>query len=152
MIIDQIIYTPADVEAESYPIISRKASHGAVTAEMAEAKEGDVVNLNITPDAGYELTELRVINGVYYTMQKTLSLETLNDQKTSLTFIMPDDQVVLQPVFGKSTTPNAIKLIDAEGEQTKTIYGMGGEQRTSLQKGVNIIRTADGKIKKVMVR
>ena len=152
MYIDQIIYTPADVEAEQYQIFVRKANYGIVESQVTGAVEGETVTLIVTPKDGYELKELRVINGVYYTMSKTISIETLDAQSSTLTFTMPDDQVVLQPVFQKATTPNAIQLVNAEGTESTTIYGIGGDQRPLLQRGLNIIRTADGKTKKIMVK
>jgi hypothetical protein len=116
-----------------------------------EAVEGETVTLTVTPNDGYELKELRVINGVYYTMEKTISIETLDPQTSTLTFTMPDDQVVLQPVFHKSSSPSAIRLVSADGSESTVIYGINGQRRQSLQHGVNIIRTTDGKTKKVMV-
>ena len=152
MYIDQIIYTPADVEAEQYQIFVRKANYGTVESQVTGAAEGETVTLNVITQEGYELKELRVINGVYYTMAKTISFDTLNAQSSTLTFTMPDDQVVLQPVFQKATIPNAIQLVNAEGTESTIIYGIGGEPRQSLQPGLNIIRSADGKMKKVMIK
>ncbi len=151
MFIDQIIYTPGDVEPEKYQIFVRKATNGAVEALTGEAAEGETVTFNVVPDEGYELKELRVINGVYYTMAKTISIESFDEQTSTLTFVMPDDQVVLQPVFQKSTKPSGVRVINAEGTESTVIYGIGGDRRQSLQHGVNIIRTADGKARKVMV-
>jgi len=150
--IDQIIYTPADVEAERYLIAVHTANYGSVEPQVTEAAEGETVTLTVTPQSGYELKELRVVNGVYYTMSKTISIETLDAQTSTLTFTMPDDQVVLQPVFQKATAPNAIQLVSADGSQSTAIYGICGDHRPTMSRGLNIVRTADGKTRKVMVK
>ena len=121
MYIDQIIYTPADVEAERYPITIRKSANGSVTARVTEAVEGDVVTLDIAPAEGYRLKELRVINGVYYTMGKTFSLTTYDAEASTLTFVMPDDQVVLQPVFGLATEEDEVYRLDFSGTSDGTL-------------------------------
>ena len=112
MYIDQIIYTPADVEAERYLVTIREAANGTVGSYVSEAAEGDTVTLNISANEGYKLKELRVINGVYYTMGKTLSLASFDAETSTLTFVMPDDQVVLQPVFGLATEKEALYRLD----------------------------------------
>ncbi|MBQ9362746.1 MAG: glycosyl hydrolase family 98 [Bacteroidaceae bacterium] len=152
MYIDQIIYTPADVEPERYQIFVRKADYGTVESQVTEATEGETVTLTVTPKEGYELKELRVINGVYYTMSKTLSIEngTLNIENESnkpqaailkLQFAMPDDQVVLQPVFQKAAIPSAIQLVSADGTETTPIYDLRGQRYNndrSLRPGIYI--------------
>lgn len=112
MYIDQITYTPADMEAERYLIAVRKANYGSVTSQVAEAAEGDTVTLNIAPKDGYRLKELRVVNGVYYTMGKTFSLASYDAENSTLTFVMPDDQVVLQPVFGSIKEMESLYSLD----------------------------------------
>ena len=104
MYIDQIIYTPADVEAEKYQIFVRKANYGSVTADVVEAVEGQTVTLSIEANSGYGLKELRVINGVNFTLGTNISLETLSNGNSQLTFTMPDDIVTLQPIFAKGET------------------------------------------------
>ncbi len=139
--IDQIIYTPADVAPERMHIYVRSAKYGTVESQVDDAIEGETVTLSVKPQSGYALKELRVINGVYYTMAKTLSIETLDPQTSTLTFTMPDDQVVLQPVFEKSTVPDAVELINAEGTESTTIYDLNGRRHDSdrtLRRGIYI--------------
>ena len=50
------------------------------------------------------------------------------------------------------STPDAIRIVNGDGTESTLIYGIGGDRRQSLQQGLNIIRTADGKTKKVMVK
>ncbi len=106
MYIDQIIYAPAGMPAEKFLVTIRSAEHGSLKANVDEAAEGDTVSISVTPDAGYRLKELRIINSVYFTMAKTIEINsqssTLNSQ-SKITFVMPDDNVTLQPVFADAT-------------------------------------------------
>ena len=99
MVIDQVIYTPANMPAEKYLVTVRKANHGTVTPNVNEAAEGETVTLTFTADDGYELKQLKVVNSVFYTMQKTIEVNGGNE----VTFVMPDDNVTLLPVFGLAT-------------------------------------------------
>lgn len=143
--IDQIIYTPADVADERFPIFVRKANYGTVESQATDATEGETVTLTVTPRSGYELKELRVINGVYYTMAKTISIESINQQPSTITFTMPDDQVVLQPVFQKATKPNDIKLVNGEDTDSTVIYNLNGLRHGSNMKPLRGIYIKNGK-------
>ena len=96
MFVDQIIYTPADTEAEKYLVVVRDAPLGVVTSDVDEAVEGQAVTLTVQSEEGCALKELRIVNGVYYTMEKTIAV---TPSATEITFQMPDDNVVIQPVF-----------------------------------------------------
>ncbi len=110
--IDQIYYTPADMEPESFLINIRKGNYGTITADKAEAKEGDIVTVKVTANKGYKLTELRVINGVNYTMGTTINITNYDPETETLTFVMPDDMVTLRPVFGKASAKEALYSLD----------------------------------------
>ena len=127
MYIDQIIYTPADVEAEQYQIFVRKANYGSVTADVTEAAEGQTVTLNIEANSGYGLKELRIINGVNFTMGTNISLETLSDGNSRLTFTMPDDIVTLQPVFAKGeNVVDGVNFVNTDGTKSTVLYNLNG--------------------------
>jgi len=128
MYIDQIIYTPTDVEAEKYQIFVRKANYGSVTADVTEAVEGQTVTLNIEANSGYGLKELRVINGVNFTLGTHISLETLSNGNSRLTFTMPDDIVTLQPVFTKGeNVVDGISIVNANGTESTVVYDLRGQ-------------------------
>jgi len=149
--IDQVIYAPADLEPERYEINVRKANYGSLKPRVTEAEEGETVAIEIEANEGYGLTELAVVNGVNFTMGTTISLETLENGNTLLTFVMPDDMVTLKPTFAKGTNvANGITITNADGSSVIANYGLGGERRQSMGRGINIIRTSDGKVKKVM--
>ena len=96
MYIDQIIYEPVGTPAEKFQIAIRDAANGRVTADVDSAAEGQTVHLTITPDEGFGIKELQVINSVYYTMGKTIPVVK---GATEVTFTMWDDNVVIKPVF-----------------------------------------------------
>ena len=136
MYIDQIIYTPADVEAEKYQIVVRKANYGSLTPRVTEAAEGDTVIIDITANDGYGLKELQVINGVNFTMGTTISLETLANGNTVLTFVMPDDIVTLKPVFakGENVVNSIVTLRNADGTRSSVIYDLSGRRVSTPSK------------------
>ena len=72
-----------------------------MTANIAEAAEGSTVRLTIAPEQGYQLTELRVVNSVFFTQEKTIPVP---EAANTVTFTMPNDNVCLQPVFVDMTS------------------------------------------------
>ena len=107
--IDRISYRPKDVAPMTYYVTVSVDERGTVTPSADEAAEGDTVTLVVKPASGYELKELRVVNSVFYTQDKTLSLDNgglfVDDRQTAargtqrLSFVMPDDNVTLEPVY-----------------------------------------------------
>jgi hypothetical protein len=85
----------------------RNASHGSVVANVDEAAEGDSVRLAVTADEGYQLTELRLVNSVYFTMAKSITVTPGSDE---IAFVMPDDNVTIQPVFTDMTSVYKLDL------------------------------------------
>ena len=136
MYIDQIIYTPADMEAEKYQIFVRKANYGSLTPRCTEAAEGDTVVIDIQANEGYGLKELQVVNGVNFTLGTTINLETLANGNTVLTFVMPDDIVTLKPVFAKGTnvTNSIVTLRNADGMESSAVYNLSGHRVSALSK------------------
>lgn len=98
--IDQIIYIPKGTEEEKFLVTVREAENGVVKADAAEAAEGDKVTLSVTPEKGYALKELKIVNSVFYTMEATIEIE----ESGEISFIMPDDNVTIQPVFEDVTS------------------------------------------------
>jgi hypothetical protein len=96
MYIDQIIYRPVGTPAEKFKVSIREVEHGKVVADVDSAAEGQTVKLTIIPDEGYGVKELRVINSIYYTMEKTIPAAAT---ATEVTFTMPDDNVTIRPQF-----------------------------------------------------
>ena len=106
MYIDQICYRPADVAPMTYFVNIKENEFGTVTADKTEAAEGDTITLTVNAEDGYSLTELRLINSVFYTMEKTIGLSELSNVNypLSISFVMPGDNVTIEPVFTDTNT------------------------------------------------
>ena len=106
--IDQISYRPADVAPMTYYVTVNNDEYGTITPSANEAAEGDTVTLTINTADGYQLKELRVVNSVFFSQEKTLTVEngglfadSLNTKGT-LCFVMPNDNVTLKPVYSEA--------------------------------------------------
>ncbi|MBQ9356949.1 MAG: glycosyl hydrolase family 98 [Prevotella sp.] len=100
--IDQISYRPADVDPMQYDVVVNQAEGGNIIADRATAAEGDTITLTVTPEEGFRLKELRVVNSVFYTMGKTIEVSNVVGPQT-VTFVMPNDNMVLQPKYEDAT-------------------------------------------------
>ncbi len=100
MYIDQIIYTPADIEDEIYNVVIRETESGSITADKTKAAEGETIKLTMETKEGWQLTDILVINSVYYTQGKKIEIP---ENATEITFTMPDDNVTLLPVFKETS-------------------------------------------------
>ena len=109
MTIDQIIYSPVGTPEEKFLVTVRDDENGTVVPDVTEAAEGDVVTLRVEAKPGFQLKELRVVNSVYYTMSKTIALG--NDPET-ITFVMPDDNVTIKPLFADLTSAYKLDFVD----------------------------------------
>ena len=107
--VDQIIYTPSDVEDEKFTVTSREVEHGKVTADKTVAAEGETVKLTVTADDGWQLTELRVVNSVYFTQGKKIPVTA---GATEVSFTMPDDNQTILPVFKDMAAVSKVDFSD----------------------------------------
>ena len=96
MTIDQIIYEPVGTPVEKFKVKVRDADFGHVVADVDSAAIGQTVRLTITPNDGYGIKALNVVNSIFFTQGKTIPVK---DGATEVTFVMPDDNVTIQPVF-----------------------------------------------------
>ena len=96
MTIDQIIYEPVGTPQEKFNVKVRDANFGHVVADVDSAVAGQTVHLTITPEDGYGIKALKVVNSIFFTQGKTIPIEK---GATEVTFVMPDDNVTIQPVF-----------------------------------------------------
>ena len=96
MTIDQVIYEPVATEPEKFLVTVREADFGKVTASTDMAAAGETVKLTITPDEGYAIKELRVINGVFFTQGVTIPV---TPGATEASFTMTDENMTIQPIF-----------------------------------------------------
>ena len=99
-VIDQILYIPKGSEEEKFLVTVRESENGTVKANLSEASEGEKVILTVTPQEGYALKELKIVNSVFYSMSATIEI----GESGEISFIMPDDNVTIQPVFVDTTS------------------------------------------------
>ncbi len=111
MTIDQIIYEPEGTPVEKYRVTVREADFGSVAADVDSIAAGDTVHLAITPEEGYGIKTLRVINGVAFTQGKTIPCEAGD---TEVSFVMPDENVTIQPVFYDMTALYELDFTEVE--------------------------------------
>lgn len=143
-------------------------------APMAYKTFGDFVveDVTATVDAAGEMTfstastegtwtnvtSTAAIGGVTEGSKSSISAftATLSADKSKLivdlTFMTLGSDVNV--VFGKEyTDPTAINtLTTADDNKYVAIYTLGGVRMQRLQRGINIVRTASGKVKKVLVK
>lgn len=104
------------------------------------------------------VTSTAAIGGVSEGSKSSISAftATLSADKSKLivdlTFMTLGSDVNV--VFGKEyTDPTAINtLTTADDNKYVAIYTLGGVRMQNLQRGINIVRTANGKVKKVLVK
>ncbi len=104
------------------------------------------------------VTSTAAIGGVTEGSKSSISAftATLSADKSKLivdlTFMTMGSDVNV--VFGKEyTDPTAINtLTAADDNKYVAIYTLGGVRMQRLQRGINIVRTASGKVKKVLVK
>lgn len=104
------------------------------------------------------VTSTAAIGGVTEGSKSSISAftATLSADKTKLivdlTFMTMGSDVNV--VFGKEyTDPTAINtLTTADDNKYVAIYTLGGVRMQNMQRGINIVRTASGKVKKLLVK
>ena len=112
MTIDQIIYEPVGTPVEKFDVKVLDADFGKVEADVNSAAAGQTVHLTITPNEGYGIKALRIVNSVFFTQGKTIPVE---NGATEATFVMPDDNVTIQPVFYDMTAVYELDYTNVEG-------------------------------------
>ena len=96
MYIDQITFEPAETEREKFDVTVREAEFGSVSADVEEAVAGQTVTLTATPEGSYGLKALKLVNSIFFTEDRRIDFEKGTNV---VTFTMPDDNAVIQPVF-----------------------------------------------------
>ena len=99
MYIDQVVYIPAGIEEEQFAVNVRQVEHGTVTADVETAVEGQKVTLTVIPDEGYALQGWNVVHG---------NVSIGEDGS----FIMPDDNVTVEPIYTDMTAVYALDFTD----------------------------------------
>ena len=109
-VIDQVIYMPKGTPEEKFLVTIREDDGGIITSDFTEAVEGQKVTLTVTPKENFVLKELKIINSVFYTMSETIDINDSGE----ISFIMPDDNVTIQPVFVDMSSVYKLDFTDVE--------------------------------------
>ena len=115
MYIDQVTYQPADTDPLTYSVSVKSAKNGTITPDKTEAAEGDTITLSIAADEGFQLKAIKVVNSVFFVLEHTISLSTLDEEHATLTFVMPHDNVTLEPVFADKSSAYKLDLATTQG-------------------------------------
>ena len=126
--------------------VMSKVDADGVTTFTASTAEGKWVNV----------TSTAAIGGVTEGSKSTLTsfTATLSADKSKfvaeLNFMTMDSDVSV--VFGKQIDTAINTLTTADDNTYVEIYNLGGVRIQHLQRGINIVRTANGKVKKLLVK
>ena len=127
-------------------VMSTVDAETGVTTFATSATEGKWVN--VTPTAA--------IGGVTEGSKSTLTSFTATLSADKLKFVAELNFMTMgsdvSVVFGKQID-TAINTLTTAGDNTYVeIYNLGGVRIQHLQRGINIVRTANGKVKKLLVK
>ena len=107
-------------KAIDYDITLVPSVSGTVTADKETAHVGETVTLTITPDNGYELDQIYVMNG-------ETQLTTVSEGEGIHTFVMPAGNVVISVLFKEATgtdviAPDAVKATTRKVIRNGIVY------------------------------
>lgn len=94
MMVDQVIFSPADEEIEKFDITIKPSEHGSPIASMESAYEGQYVTISANPAEGYALKGWNIIHG---------KIDLKDNGDGTFSFLMPDDIVTLEPIYVDNT-------------------------------------------------
>jgi uncharacterized repeat protein (TIGR02543 family) len=130
---DMTLY--AKWEATEYAVnVSDAIEHGTVTADKQTAAQGETVTLTVTPDNGYQLEALTVMNG------STAVATTPSDVEGIYTFVMPGAPVTVNATFVE--IPSVV-LGDVNGDGEVTTVDITAIYNYLLNGDETFIATSD---------
>ena len=107
----------ATYKAIYYNIILVPSVSGEVTADKETANMGETVTLTVTPDKGYELDKIHVMNG-------TTQVAAVAEGEGIYTFTMPAGNVVVSSLF-KETTSTGVNAPNTTETTTRKVFRDG---------------------------
>lgn len=90
MMIDQVIFTPADQEEDKYDVTIKDVEGGTVYSDYSQAEEGTKVTLTAKTNDGFSLIGWNIIHG---------KIDITDNGDGTFSFIMPEDIVTLEPIY-----------------------------------------------------
>ena len=94
MMVDQVIFSPADEELEKFDITIKSSEHGSPMASVESAYEGQYVTISANPAEGYAFKGWNIIHG---------KIDLTDNGDGTFSFLMPDDIVTLEPIYVDNT-------------------------------------------------
>lgn len=94
MMVDQVIFSPADEEIEKFDITIKPSEHGSPIASVESAYEGQYVTISANPAEGYALKGWNIIHG---------KIDLKDNGDGTFSFLMPEDIVTLEPIYVDNT-------------------------------------------------
>lgn len=119
----------APVKAKKYDVtVNDDIENGTVTVDAARAKAGSTVTITVTPDKGYELKELTVLDSY----KDEVDVEK-GKKDGKFTFDMPKDDVTVDATFKKVKDTSKDEPTEQPEEQpTETPAGDEGQTKIVL--------------------
>ena len=94
MMVDQVIFSPADEELEKFDITIKSSEHGSPIASVESAYEGQYVTISANPAEGYAFKGWNIIHG---------KIDLKDNGDGTFSFLMPEDIVTLEPIYVDNT-------------------------------------------------
>ncbi len=140
--LEDAIAAYADFLNTDYAInVEADANYNVIIVGNSIAKAFDTVTFYVTPAEGYTLSSVNVL------FDET-PIDVVNGEGGSFSFVMPAGDVTLDIVVEEIVTG-----INAVATTTKAqIFNANGMSVKALQKGLNIIKSENGSVQKVMVK
>jgi len=135
-------------EEESYSHSVSKQSHAdnamkflvvSMNNDFFDKAEGVLVKVKVNASG--------VEDGSYTGYLKSIELSRKGTEGEDGLYNLPD--LAFNILVG---APDAIEAINAENTQISEVYSVSGALQNGLQKGVNIVKYANGEVKKVIVK
>ena len=101
MMVDQVIFSPADEEIEKYDINIKSATGGSPISSVSTAQEGETVTIDPNPVEGYSLKAWNIIHG---------KIDLKENEDGTFSFVMPEDIVTLEPIYEDNTVAYKMDL------------------------------------------
>lgn len=101
MMVDQVIFSPADEEIEKYDINIKSATGGSPITSVSTAQEGETVTIDPNPVEGYSLKAWNIIHG---------KIDLKENEDGTFSFVMPEDIVTLEPIYEDNTVAYKMDL------------------------------------------
>ena len=121
---------------------------------LAPFAEGDDENGTVTPEGIFLMTTSDDATTEFFgaAISATFEWQELSENEIKMFFNLEGGSISYEGEFNyKENSETAINGIHAANGEAQ-LFTVDGVKLSKLQKGLNIVRTADGKVKKVLVK